>query len=84
MSDEPYGTTSNRLCLLAGTGLLEDGSRRLAESQPIVLETEGQGAFSPEEIEGLVQRDGSGKVIALGLPKKTVLIANHQVRELMC
>ena len=50
----------------------------------VSFETEGQGAFSPEEIEGLVQRDGSGKVIALGLPKKTVLIANHQVRELMC
>ncbi|KAI0318286.1 vesicle transport v-SNARE protein N-terminus-domain-containing protein [Amylostereum chailletii] len=42
-SDEPYGT-SDRTRLLAGTSLLEDGSRRLQESQRIALETEEQGA----------------------------------------
>jgi vesicle transport through interaction with t-SNAREs protein 1 len=42
-SDEPYGTTSDRTRLLSGTALLEDGSRRLQESQRIALETEGQG-----------------------------------------
>ncbi|EPQ61357.1 vesicle transport v-snare protein vti1 [Gloeophyllum trabeum ATCC 11539] len=43
-SDEPYGPSSDRTRLLAGTALLEDGSRRLAESQRIALETEEQGA----------------------------------------
>ncbi|KAI0820098.1 vesicle transport v-snare protein vti1 [Trametes gibbosa] len=43
-SDEPYGSTSDRTRLLAGTSLLEDGSRRLLDSQRIALETEEQGA----------------------------------------
>jgi len=43
-SDEPYGATSDRTRLLSGTSLLEDGSRRLKESQRIALETEDQGA----------------------------------------
>jgi Snare region anchored in the vesicle membrane C-terminus/Vesicle transport v-SNARE protein N-terminus len=42
-SDEPYGS-SDRARLLAGTTILEDGSRRLHESQRIALETEEQGA----------------------------------------
>lgn len=42
-SDDPYGT-SDRTRLLAGTSLLEDGTRRLQESQRIALETEEQGA----------------------------------------
>lgn len=42
-SDDPYGT-SDRTRLLAGTALLEDGTRRLQESQRIALETEEQGA----------------------------------------
>lgn len=41
-SDEPYG--SDRARLLSGTAILEDGTRRLQESQRIALETEGQGA----------------------------------------
>ena len=41
-SDEPYGA-SDRTRLLAGTALLEDGSRRLLDSQRIALETEEQG-----------------------------------------
>jgi len=41
-SDDPYGT-SDRTRLLAGTSLLEDGTRRLQESQRIALETEEQG-----------------------------------------
>ncbi|KAI0758672.1 vesicle transport v-snare protein vti1 [Fomes fomentarius] len=43
-SDEPYGATSDRTRLLAGTALLEDGSRKLQDSQRIALETEEQGA----------------------------------------
>jgi len=43
-SDEPYGATSDRTRLLSGTALLEDGTRRLQESQRIALETEDQGA----------------------------------------
>ncbi|KAL6305751.1 vesicle transport v-snare protein vti1 [Sparassis latifolia] len=43
-SDDPYGGASDRTRLLAGTALLEDGSRRLMESQRIALETEEQGS----------------------------------------
>ncbi|KAI0033865.1 vesicle transport v-SNARE protein N-terminus-domain-containing protein [Vararia minispora EC-137] len=43
-SSENGGENDDRARLLAGTGLLEDGSRRLAESQRIALETEEQGA----------------------------------------
>ena len=43
-SDDPYGTNNNRARLLAGTSLLEDGTRRLQESQRLALETEDQGA----------------------------------------
>jgi vesicle transport through interaction with t-SNAREs 1 len=42
-SDDPYGT-GDRTRLLAGTSLLEDGTRRLQESQRIALETEEQGS----------------------------------------
>ena len=42
-SDDPYGS-SDRTRLLAGTTLLEDGTRRLQQSQQIALETENQGA----------------------------------------
>jgi vesicle transport through interaction with t-SNAREs 1 len=42
-SDEPYGS-NDRTRLLAGTSLLEDGTRRLQESQRIALETEERGA----------------------------------------
>ncbi|KAG9317579.1 vesicle transport v-SNARE protein N-terminus-domain-containing protein [Chiua virens] len=43
-SDEPYGPTSDRTRLLTGTATLEDGTRRLQDSQRIALETEDQGA----------------------------------------
>ncbi|KAF8974196.1 vesicle transport v-snare protein vti1 [Flammula alnicola] len=43
-SDEPYGPSSDRTRLLAGTSLLEDGSKRLQQSHQIALETENQGA----------------------------------------
>lgn len=42
-SDEPYGT-SDRSRLLAGTNILEDGTRRLQETHRVALETEEQGA----------------------------------------
>ena len=42
-ADDPYGT-SDRTRLLSGTALLEDGTKRLQDSQRIALETEEQGA----------------------------------------
>lgn len=42
-SDDPYGSNDDRTRLLAGTTLLEDGSRRLQDSQRVALETEEQG-----------------------------------------
>ena len=46
----------------------------------ITFETEGQGRFTEKEILSMVERDASGKVIALHLPSKCVIISNHQVR----
>lgn len=46
----------------------------------ISFETEGQGMFTPEEIEALVERDENGRIASLNLPRRSVLIANHQVR----
>ncbi|KAI1795485.1 vesicle transport v-SNARE protein N-terminus-domain-containing protein [Ganoderma leucocontextum] len=51
-SDEPYGTTGDRTRLLAGTALLEDGNRRLLDSQRTALETEEQGADILRSIRG--------------------------------
>ncbi|KAF9243936.1 acyltransferase-domain-containing protein [Melanogaster broomeanus] len=45
----------------------------------ITFETEGQGKFTEEEIRKIVERDASGKVVALHLPSKSVVISNHQV-----
>lgn len=41
-SDDPY--SSDRTRLLASTAILDDGTRRLQDSQRIALETEAQGA----------------------------------------
>ncbi|KJA13639.1 hypothetical protein HYPSUDRAFT_209368 [Hypholoma sublateritium FD-334 SS-4] len=43
-SDDPYGERSDRSRLLGGTEILEDGSRRIAESTSLALETENHGA----------------------------------------
>ncbi|KAF8178723.1 vesicle transport v-snare protein vti1 [Pholiota molesta] len=43
-SDDPYGERSDRTRLLTGTEVLEDGTRRIAESTSLALETENQGA----------------------------------------
>ncbi|KAG6828520.1 hypothetical protein H0H92_007738 [Tricholoma furcatifolium] len=43
-SDDPYGERSDRARLLSGTQILEDGSRRLRDTQRIALEAEDQGA----------------------------------------
>lgn len=43
-SDDPYGERSDRMRLLVGTEMLNDGSRRIAESTTIALETETHGA----------------------------------------
>jgi len=45
----------------------------------ITFEREGLGRFTEEEIEALVVRDETGKIIQLKLPQKTALIANHQI-----
>ena len=43
-SDDPYGEQSDRSRLLLGTERLNDGSRRLADSTSVALETETYGA----------------------------------------
>jgi len=43
-SDDPYDERSERDRLLAGTTILDDGSRRLVDSTRLALETEEQGA----------------------------------------
>ena len=45
----------------------------------VSFEKEGPGRFTDDEIEEMVQKDAKGKVVALHLPQKMVLIANHQV-----
>ncbi|PCH33504.1 acyltransferase-domain-containing protein [Wolfiporia cocos MD-104 SS10] len=45
----------------------------------VSFETEGQGRFTDEQLESLVERDGEGRVVGLRLPQRAVLIANHQV-----
>ena len=47
----------------------------------ISFEKEGLGSFTQKELEGIVVRDGSGRVVELNLPQKAVLIANHQVHS---
>jgi vesicle transport through interaction with t-SNAREs protein 1 len=43
-SDDPYAASNDRTGLLAGTSILEQGTKRLQQSQQIALETETQGA----------------------------------------
>jgi len=45
----------------------------------ITFERDGPGAFSTDEIRDIAVRGGDGLVLGLNLPKKSVLIANHQV-----
>lgn len=45
----------------------------------ITFETEGPGKFSKEEIERVVVKNAEGQAMALNLPTKFVLTANHQV-----
>lgn len=43
-SDDPYASSSDRTRLLAGMSVLENGTKRLEESQRLAIETENQGA----------------------------------------
>jgi hypothetical protein len=45
----------------------------------ITLQHDGPGAFSQHEIDKIAIRGSDGRVLALNLPRKSVLIANHQV-----
>ncbi|KAF9480044.1 hypothetical protein BDN70DRAFT_878074 [Pholiota conissans] len=45
----------------------------------ITFETEGMGAFTQDELDLYVLKDNDGTPVALDLPTKFVLIANHQV-----
>ncbi|EIM83363.1 acyltransferase-domain-containing protein [Stereum hirsutum FP-91666 SS1] len=45
----------------------------------VTFEREGPGAFTDDEVEGLVVKNTKGRVVKLNLPHKSVLIANHQV-----
>lgn len=49
-SDDPYGERSDRMRLLAGSDSLNDGSRRIQDSQRIALETEDVGADTLREL----------------------------------
>ena len=46
----------------------------------ITFEREGPGAFTDEELDTMLTRDARGKISGLNLPKRAVLISNHQVR----
>lgn len=45
----------------------------------VTFETQGMGRFTPEEIDLCLIKDNDGNPVALNLPTKFVLIANHQV-----
>ena len=45
----------------------------------ITFEQDGLGALSMDEIDEIAIRGSDGRVLGLNLPKKSVLIANHQV-----
>lgn len=47
----------------------------------LTFETTSAGKFTSEEIANLVQRDSRGRVVALHLPQKSVVVGNHQVSE---
>lgn len=72
-SDDPYGTNSDRTRLLAGTALLEDGSRRLQDSQRIALETEEQGADILRSLRGQREQIQNARdtVSRLGLVRRS-------------
>ena len=92
-SDSPYGNERQRL--LAGTETLDDGSRRLMDSQRIALETEEQGAdilrnlrVQREQIENsrnMVRKSGfPGLIVFLIKPRsstrRTRLLAERRER----
>ena|SRR5260221_10583436 len=43
-TDDPYAASNDRTRLLSGTDILEQGTKRLQQSQQLALETETQGA----------------------------------------
>ncbi|KAH9178884.1 acyltransferase-domain-containing protein [Lactarius sanguifluus] len=45
----------------------------------ITFEHNGPGAFSQDEIDDVAIRGSDGRVLALKLPQKSILVANHQV-----
>lgn len=76
-SDDPYGS-NDRTRLLTGTALLEDGSRRLQESQRIALETEEQGADILRSLRGQREQIQNARDTVCGL-----LIPNVSQKLLM-
>ena len=55
----------------------------LIEEIRLTFETDGPGAFTEKDIEDIVRRDASGRVVERNLSKRIVIIANHQVRTLI-
>ncbi|KAI0932394.1 hypothetical protein AcW1_000467 [Taiwanofungus camphoratus] len=45
----------------------------------VSFEREGSGRFTDEEVDELVEQDKTGRVVALHLPQRAVVIANHQI-----
>jgi hypothetical protein len=48
-------------------------------SLSVTFETQGQGRLTEKEIEELVVRNKAGRVVQLKMPKRSVVISNHQV-----
>jgi hypothetical protein len=46
----------------------------------ITFQLDGPGAFSQDEIDNIAVRGRDGRVSSLNLPRKCILVANHQVR----
>jgi len=69
-SDDPYGERSDRARLLAGTETLNDGSRRIADSTSLALETENQGADILRSLRGQREQiENSRNTVCLNLAR---------------
>lgn len=82
-SDDPYGEGSDRARLLAGTETLNDGSRRIADSTSVALETETYGADVLRSLRG--QRDqlenSRNMVMAILVSLSSIAYGLNQLQE---
>jgi vesicle transport through interaction with t-SNAREs protein 1 len=79
-SDDPY---SDRHRLLSGTNILEDGTKRLQESQRVALETEEQGANILRDLRGQREQiENSRGTVSLHLHPSTNSMINILIPQL--